>query len=181
MFAARQNFDIFRIYKEPGSRMQYWHVLTSYQGFFAISILAHLDACVAALGRVFDKDPRNFCIETLEDKAPEYSAIETGTLTAARGVWKQKCQKLRHMIVAHHAGAMTPQGALDIADVNLDDIEKLISLCETLVEAWTKHGGCNMNLSPASKADTTNMLDALLKMTALGEADLGGSSDSASL
>jgi hypothetical protein len=165
VLAARLNFDIFRIYKEPRTRAQYWRVLTTYQGFFATSILAHLDACVAALGRVFDNDPRNLCIKTLETHASVYATIEATTLMAARDLWTQKSRKLRNMIVAHHASAMTAKDALDIADVDLDDMERLISLCETLVDAWTRHAACYMDLSPASKADTTKMLDTLLKMT----------------
>jgi hypothetical protein len=64
---------------------------------------------------------------------------------------------------------MTPKDALDIAEVELDDIENLISLCETLVNAWTKHAGCHLDLPPGSKADTTKMLDALLKSAWQGD------------
>jgi hypothetical protein len=60
---------------------------------------------------------------------------------------------------------MTPKAALDIAEAELDDKEKLISLRETLVITWTKNAGCYMELSPGSKADAIKMLEALKHQT----------------
>jgi hypothetical protein len=123
---------------------------------------AQFVAWVAALGRVFDNDKRNLSIKTLLRAAPQFEEIETVKLETAKNLWKKHAKNLRHQIVAHNAGSTPPQEVLKRANVTLDDIEKLIKLCEDLLDAWTQHAECHMHILSSSKADTLALLDALL-------------------
>jgi hypothetical protein len=166
LLQARLNFDIYRVCKQEDSRKRYWPVMITYENFFSTSLRAHFDATVAALGRVFDNDPRNVSIETLLKTAPSFQKIASGELASAKGLWQQNAKKLRHEMVAHHAAKITAQEVIKRANITLDDIERLISSCETLMDAWTKHAGCHVQILSGSKADTLAMLEALLEVNA---------------
>jgi len=118
---------------------------------------------VVALGRLFDNDPRNVSIRTLIRAAPEFEQIESGKLSRAEGIWKRNAKTLRDQIVAHHAGNTTVQESFRRANIRLHDIEQLISLCENLVDAWTRHAGCHVHILSGSETDTLALLDALLE------------------
>jgi len=159
---ARLHFDIYRIYKHSSSRAKYWPAIITYGNFFSTSLRANFVAMVAALGRVFDNDPRNISMETLFKAEPKFQRIDAVGLAKARDLWKRKARSLRHQIVAHHAANTTPQEAFKRASITLDDIDELISMCERLMDVWTKHAGCHVHLLSSSKGDTLALLEALL-------------------
>lgn len=155
------NFDIYRIYRRPDSRTKYWPVIITYGNFFSTSLRAQFAAMVAALGRVFDNDSRNISIETLLKAEPNLQKVDPGNLVKARDLWKLKAKTLRHQIVAHHAGFVSPQEVFKRENISLDDIEELISVCEKLVDAWTRHAGCHVDILENVESDTFAMLEAL--------------------
>jgi hypothetical protein len=163
---ARLNFDIYRIYKDADSRKKYWPAIISYGNFFSTSLRAHFDAMVAALGRVFDNDSRNVSIETILKTAPSFQTIESAELASAKALWRQNARNLRNEMVAHHAAKLTAKEVIERANITLDDIERLISSCEKLLDAWTKQAGCYFQILSGSKADTQAMLDMLLEAIA---------------
>lgn len=158
---ARLHFDIYRIYKHPSSRAKYWSVIITYGNFFSTSLRAEFVAMVAALGRVFDNDPRNISMETLFKADSKFQHIGATGLAKARDLWKSKARSLRHQIVAHHAANTTAQEAFKRASITLDDIDELISVCERLVDLWTRHAGCHVHLASSTKGDTLALLEAL--------------------
>lgn len=158
---ARLHFDIYRIYKHPSSRAKYWPAIITYENFFSTSLRAQFVAMVAALGRVFDNDPRNISMATLFNADPSFERVGSAKLANARDLWKRKAKSLRHQIVAHHAANTSAKEAFKRASVTLDDIDDLISACEGLVEVWTRRAGCHVHLASGTKGDTLALLDAL--------------------
>jgi hypothetical protein len=162
VYDARLHFEIYRIYKERGTRTKYWPAIIRYENFFATSLRAQFVATFAALGRAFDKDERNVSIATLFKKDPSYQRIDPASLSRAKQLWTQKAKTLRHEVVAHHATAPSPSEAFKRAAISLDDIEELISLCEGLIDAWRKLAGCHVHCVSSSKSDTLALLESLL-------------------
>jgi hypothetical protein len=159
---ARLHFEVYRIYKESGTRQKYWPAIIRFEKFFATSLRAQFVATFAALGRVFDKDERNVSIATLFKADPSYEQIVPASLSRAKQLWSQKAKTLRHEVVAHHATAPSPGEAFKRAAISLDNIEELISVCEGLLDAWTKRAGCHVHFLSSSKLDTIALLESLL-------------------
>ena len=119
LWDARLHFDIYRIYRHRDSRAKYWSAILRYEHFFSTSLRAQFVAMVAALGRVFDNDPRNISIETLLRIDPTFEKLDPAGLKKARQLWRSKAKSLRHQIVAHHAGSTTAQEAFNWASYYL--------------------------------------------------------------
>jgi hypothetical protein len=161
---ARLNFDVYRIYKHTDTRRKYWSVRLSYEAFFATSLRAHFVAMVAALGRLFDADPKSVSLETLLKICPQFEKVEAAKLALARASWKKHAMTLRHQMVAHRAATTTAAEAFKRAQITLADIDELITLCEELVTAWSKAAGCHVNILSSSKGDTLALLDRMLEV-----------------
>lgn len=105
--AARNHFEVYRIYMLKETRDKYHEVLrvSGYAGFFPFDLAAHFAAMIVTLGRIFDSNPKCIGIPALLEASPTLKDIASDYEHACALWHDEKIMVLRHQVVAHRYSA----------------------------------------------------------------------------
>jgi HEPN superfamily AbiU2-like protein len=163
VIGARQHFEVYRTWMHTRYRLRYREVFIVYGNFIACDLRAHFAGMVTCVGRIFDSNPKAIGIAALLKADPSLEQVKPALLANARKLWDEKVIYLRHQVVAHRSGGSNVEDAFKRAGISLNDLGRMIALCDKLIDAWSRKLGCHVHNSSGAKGDLMAVLDALMR------------------
>jgi hypothetical protein len=159
---ASQHFEMYRTYMHRRTRQKYRELFLVYGDFFSCGLRGHFAAMVVALGRVFDRDPKNISIAGVLQAKPDLRNVEAKKLERVLTIWADHAMHLRHAVVAHRPGTSTIEDSFKRANISLNDIGRLIGLSRQLIDTWARKLDCFSHNQHSVKPDLAAVMETLL-------------------
>lgn len=163
VIGARQHFEVYRTWMHTRYHLRYRELFIVYSNFIACDQRAHFAGMVTCIGRIFDSKTKHIGIAALLKADPSLSQVKPALLANARRLWDDKVIHLRHEVVAHRPGGSNVQDAFKRAGISLNDLGRMIALCDKLIDAWSRKLGCHVHNLSSAKGDLMAVLDTLMR------------------